>query len=150
MLNHIRINLCKDMQNIILGFPHPSHFYYLLLYTTLFNFVATKQPFYKFVHLPLHHTMLTFYYATIPKFYYALISATLLNFATTNHLPMILPISCHTKLHSLSTFNDTMLYTTSHNSASPSIGKHQPLYLDLLLSYLLQCTILPSGNTTLS
>ena len=42
---------------------------------------------------------------------------------------IILPIFWHTKLHSLSTFNYTMLYTTSHNSVSPSA--HQPLYLDL-------------------
>ena len=98
-------------------FPHPFELCYLLLSATLLNFAATKQPFNKFAHLPLHHSTLTFYYAILPNFYYACLYGTFFNFATTNHPSIILLISCHTNLHSLTTFNYTVLYTTSHNSS---------------------------------
>ena len=36
-----------------------------MLSATLLYFAATKQPFYTFAHLPLHHSSLTFYYAIL-------------------------------------------------------------------------------------
>ena len=78
------------------------------------------------------------------NFYYTCLYATLFNLATAN-LPST--IFCYTKLHSLSTLC-YMLHPTI--PVFPSISNHQPLYFDLLLCDLLQCTILPSRNTTLS
>ena len=78
--------------------PHPFEFYTLLLSATFLNLAATKQLFYKFAHLPLHYSTLTFYHAILPNFYYTCLYATLFNFPTTNHPSTILPIFCHTKL----------------------------------------------------
>ena len=99
-------------------------FHILLNFTTfccLLHFAATKQSFYKFAHLLLHHSTLTLFYAILLNFYYACLYATLFNLATANHPSTILPIFCHTKLHSLSTFNYAMLYATPHN---PSLSMH--------------------------
>ena len=77
------------------------------------------------------------------------VSATLFNFATANHPSTILPIFCRNKLHYTHYPLSTTLCYTLHPTTLvfPSIGKHQPLYLDLLLCDLLRCEI---RNTTLS
>ena len=90
------------------------NFTLILLYATLLkqNNPSVILPTFRYTILRSLSTMLPF--PTSTTLCYMLY--TLLNFATANH-PTI--IFCHTKLHSLSTFNYTM-HAIHYNSVSPS------------------------------
>ena len=124
--------------------PHPSEFPlpFAVCYTSL---LCSHKTTFLYICPPSLTPFFTHFLLCYPSnFYYTCLYATLFNVATAN-LPST--IFCYTKLHSLSTLC-YMLHPTT--PVFPSIGNHQPLYFDLLLCDLLQCTILPSRNTTLS
>ena len=105
--------------------PILLNFHYLLLSATLLYFAATKQPFYTFAHLPLHHSSLTFYYAI-------LLTSTILvyicyTFQLGNRKPSFYNFT-HFLLYQATLTLYSMLYATSHNP-SLSIYRQSPTSL---------------------
>ena len=98
----------------------------VLCYSCLLHFLnfaaTTQQRFNKFAHLLLHHSTLTFYPSKLLYLVY------MIQFSTLQPqiiLLQILPIFCHTELHSLSTLCYMLHLTTP---VIPSISANTSLY----------------------